>query len=81
MENRERNIVLGRLAIFTGRVLAATWRRIHFSVRPRSLYSGASLAQKSITSSSRKGYRVSTDECIEIRSPLEIIRSPASITL
>ena len=77
----DRNIVLGRFAICLGSVLAATCRRIHFSVRPLSLYSGAMSEQNLITSSSRKGYRVSTEECIEIRSPFEIINKPASITL
>ena len=36
-----RNIVLGRFAICCGKIRAATCRKIHFSVIPRSLYSGA----------------------------------------
>ena len=44
-----------RLAIFFGKVRAATCRRIHLSVRPFSLYSGAIDAQKAITSSSSSG--------------------------
>ena len=50
-------------------------------MKPRSLYSGAIDAQNAITSSSRNGYRPSTDECRATRSPLATISIPASITL
>src|SRR5207245_4244534 len=73
-------ITLCRRATDFGTHRSANRRRRCLSRNPRRRQRGCSFARKSKTSSSRNGYRTSTEECIATRSPLAWRRCPARRT-